>query len=214
MFANLGSTLINYLYLIPAILMTITIHECAHGYVATLLGDPTAKNSGRLTLNPIAHFDPIGALCMLVFRFGWAKPVPINPYYFKNRRRDTAITALAGPLSNFLSAFVALLIVGICVVTGFNGEVGTVVMSFFYMFCSLNIGLGVFNLIPIPPLDGSKVLGAVLPTETWQKLMYYERYGMLVLIVLLYTGWLSKPLAALREGIYSAIANAVMAIIS
>lgn len=214
MFANLGSTLIGYLYLIPAILMTITVHECAHGYVATLLGDPTAKNSGRLTLNPIAHFDPVGALCMLVFRFGWAKPVPINPYYFKNRRRDTAITALAGPLSNFLSAFVSLLIVGVCLAIGFTGTVGTVVINFFYMFCSLNIGLGVFNLIPIPPLDGSKVLGAVLPTETWQKLMYYERYGMLALIVLLYTGLLTRPLAALREGMFNAIASAVMAIIS
>ncbi|MBE6537353.1 MAG: site-2 protease family protein [Ruminococcaceae bacterium] len=193
-----------------AVLLTLTIHEYSHGYAAYKLGDDTAKMYGRLTLNPIKHLDPIGALCMLFFHFGWAKPVPINPRNFKNPKRDFAITALAGPLSNiimaFLSAFIFLLIYAPLSTVAFESRFWLSVvqntLDFFYIFHLINIGIAIFNLIPIPPLDGSRILNVILPPKTYFAIMKYERtiyyvlLGWLLLGDLVVAGLLSVPMIA------------------
>lgn len=179
---------LNWL-IIPAAFLTIVLHEMSHGFVAYLLGDRTAKNAGRLTLNPIKHIDIFGLIAMIIFGFGWAKPVPVNPYYFKNRRFGMALTAFAGPASNLLLALIALLIykffVYIPMPVGIMGEVLFGFAQFVVIFVSLNVGLAIFNLIPIPPLDGSKILNSFLPERTYFKIMQYEQYGFIVLYVLL-----------------------------
>ena len=156
-----------------AVLLILTVHEYAHAYAAYKLGDPTAKNLGRLTLNPIKHLDPMGALCMIIFHFGWAKPVPINARNFKNPKRDFALSAMAGPLSNmifaFFSAFLYLLLLSIFKDIKFNSEftfkLAENTLLFVYIFHIINIGIGIFNLIPIPPLDGSRILNVILPPK-------------------------------------------------
>ena len=176
-----------------ATLIVLTIHEFSHAYAAYKLGDSTAKNMGRLSLNPIKHLDPIGALMMVFFHFGWAKPVPINARNFKNPKRGFAITALAGPLSNLvfavLSAFIYLLLFALFRDIKFESEfllnVAQTALDFFYIFHFINVGIALFNLIPIPPLDGSRILNIVLPPKTYFKIMRYERTIYLVLI-----GWL------------------------
>lgn len=165
------------------VLLTITCHEFAHGFVSYKLGDPTPKAEGRLSLNPMNHIDIIGALCLLIFGFGWAKPVQVNPQYYKNEKWGMALTALAGPVMNFILAFLSMAIIAIFRIQG-NSFLFTVLNS----FMRLNIGLGIFNLIPIPPLDGAKVFGAFLPSDLYFSIMRYERYGFILLIVLLYTG--------------------------
>lgn len=191
------------LIVVASALLCLTVHEVSHGYAAYRLGDPTAKRAGRLSLNPIRHIDPVGLLCMAVAHFGWAKPVPINPTYFKHFRRDTAITALAGPLSNVLLAFVLMPIYAalywLWVYVG-RPEWLFYFVEFFWYGAVLSAGLAVFNIIPLPPLDGSKVLFSLLPESKYQTLLRYERYGMIVLAVLLVTGLLDKPLALLQQG--------------
>lgn len=198
------ASLLDLLLRAAAVLLCIVIHEVSHGLAAYCLGDPTAKAQHRLSLNPLRHIDPLGALMMLLVGFGWAKPVPVDMRYFKKPKSGMAITALAGPVSNFVLAYVALLvaylIVGIMAVTGaavsgvLNGLLG---------FCStvagLSIGLGVFNLIPFPPLDGSKVVGAFLPDRVYRTILRYEFLGMLVLMALLWLGVLDTPLYELRS---------------
>lgn len=193
------------LYTAPATLIAITAHEFSHGLVSYWLGDPTPKKDGRLSLNPLHHLDLIGTICLLVFRFGWAKPVMVNPQHYKRPKQGMALTALAGPLMNFLLAFLFL---GAYVGLYRLGEGQTEgVLGYLTLLAQytaiMNIGLGVFNLIPLPPLDGSKVLGAVLPQRIYFQIMRYERYGGLLMIVLLYTGILSKPLAVVREWLIS-----------
>ena len=186
-------TIIYYILVTLAVLITLTIHEYSHGYAAYKLGDNTAKNLGRLTLNPIAHIDPVGALCMLFFRFGWAKPVPVNMRNLKNPRRGFAIVALAGPLSNlitaFVSAFIYLLSYSLLVKVEYNSEFALALaqntLDFIFIFHSVNIGIAIFNLIPVPPLDGSRILGLILPPRAYFKIMSHERTIYYVLI-----GWL------------------------
>lgn len=191
------------LAVIPA-LICITLHELSHGFVAYKLGDNTAKNMGRLTLNPIKHIDIFGLIMMVVFKFGWAKPVPVNMRNFKNPKRDMAITALAGPLSNVLICCVVLFIYGLvylpCNLAG--TEFAGSLLYAVYITAYLSIALAIFNIIPIPPLDGSKVLFSLMSDKSYMKLMRYERYGMLLLLVLIVTDVLGNPLYAVTQFVF------------
>ena len=161
-----GVTWQELLLRLPVVLMAITIHEYAHGYAAYKMGDPTAKFQGRLSMNPLAHMDLLGALCMILFRFGWAKPVSVNPNNFRNRKKGTVIVSLAGPLSNLFLALVGAIVCGILLRVGNYIEGGMFMHALQMIFTQMliiNISFAVFNIIPIPPLDGSKILGAVLP---------------------------------------------------
>ncbi len=188
-----------------ASVLCITFHETCHGLAALALGDPTARRAGRLTLNPIKHIDPLGLFLLVVARFGWAKPVPIDPRYFKNPKAGMAITALAGPLGNVLLCAVAAVLYSVFAFV----EVahGHSLAGYAAYFCNLVVilsaGLAVFNLIPIPPLDGSKVLFALLPEGVYWKLMRYECYVMPVLLVLVLAGALDGSLHILRDGLLS-----------
>ena len=171
---------------LAAVLLCLTVHETCHGLAAYALGDPTARQAHRLSLNPLRHIDWFGLLMMFLAGFGWAKPVPVNPNYFKKPKQDMALTALAGPMSNFLLALIMLLAARIfCDVASYS-EANQRILDFILMVAILSIGLGLFNLVPIPPLDGSKVLFAVLPDRAYDQLMRYERYGMLVLFALVF----------------------------
>ena len=174
-----------------ACLICLTVHELAHGLAAYRLGDPTAKLNGRLTLNPLSHIDWIGLFLLMAAGVGWAKPVPVDPRYFKNPKGGMAITALAGPLSNLLMAYLSALALGaLSAVAAVRGETAglTLWLDFFALMVSLNIGLGIFNLIPFPPLDGSKVVAMFLPDRWYYRWMQLERYGMFILMVALWFG--------------------------
>lgn len=176
--------------MIAVILFTITAHEYAHGRAAELLGDPTPKMSGRLTLNPLAHIDPLGFLMLLIVRFGWAKPIPVDPNYFRDPEKDMALVALAGPLMNFtLALFIALLFRVISLPVS---ELGYFVAGVFQYAVWINIALGIFNLIPVPPLDGSRLLRALLPYDGQVFVDRMEPYGFYILIfMLLFPGFSS-----------------------
>ncbi len=196
---------------IPIILLALTVHEVAHGYAAYKMGDPTARNLGRLTLNPLKHLDPIGTLCMIICKFGWAKPVPINPRYFRNPRKGMALTALAGPVSNLLLGFAGVLLYrilwtifsGIVVQTEFIYYLLTAILDFSSLFVIYNVSLAVFNMIPIPPFDGSRIFFIFLPPKFYFGIMKYERIIQIVLLVLLWTGALTIPLSRAVNGIVS-----------
>ena len=181
---------------IPAVLFAITVHECAHGWAAYLMGDSTARYSGRLSLNPLRHMDPIGALCMLFFRFGWAKPVPVNSGYFKNRRLGIVTVSLAGPLSNFIVGLLScILFYLVSFLTKGESVIARFALAILIQSVYMNVGLMIFNLIPIPPLDGSKILLEFLPYR-WQYEIYrYERYFGLILILLVYAGSMTPILS-------------------
>ena len=175
------------------IFLILPLHELAHGFVSYKLGDSTAKRQGRLTFNPLASIDPIGALFILLFGFGWARPVPVNPGNFKNRRVGMALTALAGPVANLLAALIGgLAYYGVLLLTGYMGP------DWLYQgigfFVSINVSLAVFNLLPLPPLDGSKVLGAFLPAKIEMQYYKYQRIIIPIIFVLLISGALSTPL--------------------
>lgn len=181
----------------------IPLHECAHGFVANRLGDPTARNQGRLTLNPVKHFDPIGSVLLLLTGFGWAKAVPVNPRYFKKPKTDMALTALAGPLSNLIFGFV--LLIAYRLIYGFLSPAAASasapvqalflgVTEILWAMFSINISLAVFNLLPVPPLDGSRIISILLPDKIYFSIMRYERYIFLIMAILLYLGLFSVPL--------------------
>lgn len=212
---NLNYYLLKLLTL-PIILISLTVHEISHGYMAYKLGDPTAKLTGRLSLNPLRHLDPIGALCMLFFGFGWARPVPIDVRYFKKPKRDMALTALAGPISNLLLGFITLFLFIVfenvfapLEMSEFGTKVATVFLLFLYQFFRLNISLAVFNLIPLPPLDGSRIFLIFLPEKTYFSIMKYERYIALALLVLLYTGLLDTYLQFVVNAIVNGMAYVI-----
>ncbi len=183
-----------------SVLLCLTIHEASHGLAAYALGDPTAKRQHRLSLNPIRHIDWFGFAMLAVAGFGWAKPVPVNPGYFKKPKMGMAITALAGPLSNLLLSILLLFLLKILY---YGDLLSQLSLDFLVRASLLSIGLCVFNLIPIPPLDGSKVLFSVLPDRPYQLLMQYERYGMIVLLVLVMTGAGGGYLSRLIYGVFS-----------
>ena len=199
-FKNLDWTVLLDLALsVVPILICITVHECCHGLCALALGDDTAKRAGRLSLNPLKHFDVVGFIMLLVVHFGWAKPVPVNMRRFKNPRLGMALTALAGPVSNILLAIVVLFIYGLVYGLLSGSTVGYYALYAILLTARLSVSLGIFNLIPVPPLDGSKVLFALLPQRWYYTLMRYEKYGSVIMIVLVLTGVLTKPLTAAVE---------------
>jgi Zn-dependent protease len=173
--------------LVPVLLISLMAHELAHGFVAYKLGDPTAKRAGRLSFNPLKHLDPVGTAMFFItyllgwFVFGWAKPVPVSPYYFKNRQRGMALVGLAGPVTNFVLAVVSILILN-AVRVDVNGTVFDVLFTVF----QVNMVLGIFNLIPVPPLDGSRVLGAFLPRNAYEKWVALDQYGMFLAFFVLF----------------------------
>lgn len=189
--------LLSLLVSAAAALVCITFHELAHGLAAWRLGDPTAKNAGRLTLNPIRHIDIFGLVMMLVAKVGWAKPVPVDMRYFKRPKRDMALTALAGPLSNFVMALCALALCALVGALAALTPATAVLLCFLCNVALLSVGLGLFNLIPISPLDGSKVLFALLPDRIYFKILRYERYVMIALILLVLLGVFQRPLSFL-----------------
>ncbi len=178
---------VRLLLTIPALLWALSFHEFCHGFAAKMLGDPTAERYGRLSLNPFAHFDLVGTLMLLFVGFGWAKPVPINSRYFKNPRRDLIIVSLAGVAGNILTAIISVLFLRFLGAYwySFTGRAG---LTFIIQMVNINMGLAAFNLIPIPPLDGSRVLEAFLPYKYMHYYYWLERYGMFILFFLLLTG--------------------------
>lgn len=180
-----------YLYRIPALLLAMSFHEYAHALVSYKLGDPTPKAQGRLTLNPLAHIDPVGFLTLWIIGFGWAKPVTINPMYYKDVKKGEFLTAIAGPLSNVLMAFVSLLII---YASGYELVVIGPILHQLYIY---NIVLAVFNIIPVPPLDGSKILYSLLPYRYSYVLEQYENFGQILLLILLFTGIISRVMGPL-----------------
>ncbi len=217
------SNISYYLITALAALIALTVHEFSHGLTAYKLGDPTAKNLGRLSLNPIKHIDVFGALCMIFFRFGWAKPVPINARYFKKPKRDFALTALAGPLSNLLMALIFALIYlltwkafsGIAFTSELTFRIAENLLLFLYAFHAVNLGLAIFNLIPIPPLDGSRILNIVLPQKTYFSIMRYERQIYFGLIAWLFLGDIFKSaLLSLPAVAASPVLSAVACVFS
>ena len=189
-------------------LLCITFHEMCHALAAYAMGDPTARRAGRLTLNPLKHVDLVGLAMLAVFKVGWWKAVPIDPRRFRNPKLGMALSALAGPLSNVLLSAIAAALYTMSMFWAAYLGIGALewLGTFFYYVFYISAGLAVFNLLPIPPLDGSKVLFAVLPPKWYWLLMRYERYGMAVLMVLLMTGALDVPLDFLREGLIGLLA--------
>lgn len=193
---------------VAVIFLAMPVHEFAHAFIADKLGDPTPRYQGRLTLNPIAHIDPIGALGILLFGIGWAKSVNVNARYFKSPKWGMALTALAGPVSNFIMAFISVFLMVLLEFigekTGFSGIATEVIGAFFEYLAIINIMLGVFNLIPIPPFDGSRILFAFLPTRAYFAIMKYERFIFIGLIVLFATRILNVPLNLITSVVYYA----------
>lgn len=200
---NILPSITDLLLTVLAIVPAMCIHEYAHGWVSYKLGDPSPKYDGRLSLNPLHHIDPIGALFLIVFNFGWAKPVMVNPRYYRNPKKGMALVALAGPVANFILALLCLIVTNIILKVS-GGSVSVTIYyiyQFFVLSALVNVGLGVFNLIPLPPLDGSKILGMFLPNRYYFKYMQFEQWGFVLLFLLLAIGVFSRPLYFLRNGV-------------
>ena len=203
---SLPLLLLEFITLSLIVLVVLPVHEMAHGYVAYRLGDPTAKNMGRLTPNPLAHLDPIGTLMIFLLGFGYAKAVPVNPYNFRNPKTGMALTALVGPVSNLLMAVLA---VGLYRLLSFFITSAYVNSILYWMlilvFASVNVGLAVFNLLPIPPLDGYRILSVILPDRWIYLIGRYENYLIILVMFLIFTGVLSTPISFVANFIFRGI---------
>ena len=197
--------LLNLLQSVIPSLICITLHELSHGLCACALGDDTAKRRGRLTLNPLRHLDPMGLLMIVVFHFGWAKPVPVNPNNFRHPKRDMALTALAGPAANVVITLVFLLLYGALYIPLSRSSAGGYILQMLQLTAYISLALAIFNLIPLPPLDGSKILFSALSDEGYWKLMRYERYGSILLLILVATGLLGRPLSQAVQSAFDAL---------
>lgn len=196
---DFSSALIVLLYSLLGVMVAMTVHEWAHAFAAYKLGDPTAKNLGRMSLDPIKHMDPIGTICLVLFGFGWARPVMVNPRNLKNYRRDDAIISLAGPIMNLLTAFLFL---GIYFLVLFTfGITNEIVLNILNYIISINLGLGIFNLIPIPPLDGFHVINSIFIRKSFKVVEFLQRYGFIILIVLLASGVLTNIMTIVENWI-------------
>lgn len=196
-------TIMSLMSRVFVVFCTLPIHEYAHALVATKLGDDTARLKGRLTLSPLAHLDPMGAVMIFLVGFGYAKPVPVNPRKFKNPRAGMALTALAGPVSNLIMAIIFMLLSNASAIAlNMTGAlIAQVAMLFFYYAAYVNISLAVFNLLPIPPLDGSRIANLLIPSKYYFKIMRYERYIILGVFALIFFGVLDVPLSFLTSKI-------------
>lgn len=218
-FSALGDRILSFvisaLYLLPAVLLSLSFHECAHAFVANKLGDPTAKQQGRLTMNPLKHIDPFGFILMLIIKFGYAKPVPVNPLYFKNPKKGMMLTALAGPVSNILLAIVsspfAVFMLRVYDYSRFNGTPAavTAVLNYIYVFffymVVLNVGLALFNFIPIYPLDGGRIFGYFLPERFNDFIRRYSQYIYIAFLVLVIaTDYVGNAISAVGIAVWNA----------
>ena len=185
----------SYIYIGISTIIALVLHEMAHAYTSYWLGDPTPKHEGRLSPNPLKHLDPIGAICLFLFHFGWAKPVAINSRYYKNYKVGTCLVSLAGPAMNFILAAIGTIALNFV----YYGAFG----QFLQYFIMINVGLMTFNLIPLPPLDGSKILATFLPDNVYDQFMSIQRYSMLILMIILSTGVLNPLLTAMRNLVMS-----------
>lgn len=202
------------IYVVPAIIITVTLHELAHGWVSYKFGDPTPKLDGRLSLNPLHHLDPIGTIALLLVGFGWAKPVHIDPRYYKDAKTGIVWTAFAGPLMNFIIAFAAIFLFNLLLklpVSIFSSEIMTrifIYLIYLMQYTALiSLGQAIFNLIPLPPLDGSKILYGVLPDSVYFNIMKYENWLSLILFLVLFSGVLNGPLVSIRTIVFDGMNN-------
>jgi Zn-dependent protease len=200
----MNDTLLQFIILAPPLLLALTLHEFAHGYVAFRLGDPTAQGAGRLTLNPLKHLDPLGTIAFFIFHIGWAKPVPVNPVYFKNPQKDMLWVALAGPATNLVLALVSALMVKtvwlLAQILPYSVLGESILVPLNHTLIAsvwINLVLCIFNFLPIPPLDGSRILTGILPNGLARSYASIERYGFILLIILAVSGILSKMIMPL-----------------
>lgn len=196
-----ASWFLNLLYSLPAILIALSFHEFAHAYMAFKMGDPTAKNLGRLTLDPVKHLDLIGTICIVLFSFGWAKPVPINPKNFKKPKRDEILVSLAGVFMNLIVAFIAT---GVYIALLVSGNTNEILLNIIRPIYIINLYLAIFNLIPIPPLDGFHIISALFIRKAGQAVNILYRYGFIILLILLVSGAVSLLLGYVSNGILTA----------